>query len=166
MNDHLWTPWRMPYLQDSSPRKDECIFCIKAQTEDDAVHHVLRRGEHCFVALNLYPYNNGHMMIVPYQHTSVLDNLAEPVLTEMMRLTQQAMRVLQSAYQPDGYNIGINQGTDAGAGLAAHLHQHLVPRWRGDTNYMTVIGQTRVIPEWIDDTYKRLKAIWEELFPN
>ncbi len=166
MEDHLWTPWRMPYLKDDSNRSDDCIFCAKARTADDRAEHVLVRGKLCFVTLNLYPYNNGHLMIVPYEHTGDLEELPGDTLAELMRLSQQAVLVLRAAYNPDGFNVGINLGTAAGAGITGHLHQHIVPRWAGDTNYMTVVGQTRVIPEWIDDTYQRLRAIWRERFPD
>ncbi|HEC23192.1 MAG TPA: HIT domain-containing protein [Chloroflexi bacterium] len=163
----LWAPWRMPYLKNDFPAGGhECIFCRKVHCEDDAKEHVLFRGQHCFITLNLYPYNNGHMMVVPYRHIGKLEELDEPTVSEMMRLTQRALRVLNAAYAPDGFNIGINQGEAAGAGIAAHLHQHIVPRWRGDTNYMTVIAETRTIPEWIDQTYERLKALWAEMFPE
>jgi ATP adenylyltransferase len=113
--------------------------------------------------LNLYPYNNGHMMVIPNQHVSALEALEEETLAEMMALTQRAIRVLKEAYSPQGFNIGINQGEAAGAGIAAHLHQHIVPRWNGDTNFMTIIAETRTIPEWIDETYERLRAIWLDL---
>lgn len=159
--DHLWTPWRMPYLRNGSPNADnECIFCHKAGSSNEAADHILHRGALCFVTLNLYPYNNGHLLIAPYAHIAALEELEAPVLTEIMVLTQQAVRVLRAAYNPQAFNIGINQGAAAGAGIAAHLHQHVVPRWQGDTSYMTVIGETRVIPEWIDDTYRLLKSLW------
>lgn len=166
MNDHLWSPWRMSYLEEGGGGEDaDCVFCVKAAAEDDDAEHILFRGERCFVVLNLYPYNNGHLMIVPYQHTGQLGALPEDTLAELMALTQRAEQVLTAAFHPDGFNIGMNQGSAAGAGIAEHLHQHVVPRWTGDTNYMTVIGHTRVVPEWIDDTYRRLKATWEERFP-
>jgi ATP adenylyltransferase len=167
MNDHLWSPWRMRYLKDEveGGEDDRCIFCAKVEATNDAAEHILCRGEHCLVTLNLYPYNNGHLLVVPYQHTGKLSALPETTLAELMALTRQAEQVLDAAFQPDGFNIGINQGSAAGAGIAEHLHQHVVPRWLGDTNYMTVIGHTRVIPEWIDDTYRQLKAVWEERFP-
>ncbi len=163
--DHLWTPWRMPYLKRDNSGNDECIFCRKTRSTDDAAEHILFRGEHCFVTLNLYPYNNGHLMIVPYRHAPSLEELDVPTLTEMMTLTQQAIRVLRAAYSPQGYNIGINLGEVAGAGVAGHVHQHVVPRWAGDTNYITIIGQTRTIPEWIDETYRRLHTLWHETPP-
>src|SRR5574341_2396681 len=135
--DHLWTPWRMAYLKHDSPKDEKCIFCAMVKPEDHAGDHVLCRGEHCFVTLNLYPYNNGHLMIVPNAHAGRLEELDMATLTELMILTRQAIEVLNDAYNPQGFNIGINQGTAAGAGIAEHLHQHVVPRWTGDTNYMT-----------------------------
>ena len=163
MPDHMWSPWRMRYIKgDARTPGDGCIFCEKINASDDAAAHVLARGQYCFVTLNLYPYNNGHLMIVPYQHTGDLLAFEQPVLDELMALTRQAVAVLRDAYKPEGFNIGINRGAAAGAGIAEHLHQHVVPRWGGDTNFMTTVGQTRVIPEWIDDTYKDLKRIWDE----
>ena len=164
MTDHLWTPWRMPYLmRDKSAENGGCIFCDMAKSKEQDVERILKRGKHCFVTLNLYPYNNGHLMVIPNRHTSRLDDLDSQTLTELMTLTQQAIRALEKAYKPQGFNIGINQGEAAGAGIAAHLHQHIVPRWAGDTNFMTIIGETRTIPEWIDDTYQHLSVIWKEL---
>ena len=153
----------MAYLEGEHPKDDHCIFCRKAEAEDDVQEHILARGERCYVTLNLYPYNSGHLMIIPNRHVSALEALDGETLAEMMALTQQAILVLKEAYKPQGYNVGINQGEAAGAGIAAHLHQHIVPRWLGDTNYMTVIAETRTIPEWIDDTYARLHAIWIDL---
>lgn len=156
----------MAYLKHDSPKDEKCIFCAMVKPEDHAGDHVLCRGEHCFVTLNLYPYNNGHLMVVPYRHIAGLEDLTPAELTELMTLTQQALRVLTTAYKPDGFNIGINLGKMAGAGVAGHLHQHVVPRWGGDTNYMSVIGETRVIPEWIDQTYTQLRGVWQEIFPQ
>lgn len=156
----------MPYLKGNSADKDtRCIFCHKYQGADDVAEHILARGEYCFVTLNLYPYNNGHLMIVPNAHAGRLEELDMATLTELMILTRQAIEVLNDAYNPQGFNIGINQGTAAGAGIAEHLHQHVVPRWTGDTNYMTTIAGTRTIPEWIDETYIRLRTLWDERYP-
>ncbi len=169
MPDQLWSPWRMKYIRGEEPRPDpapDCIFCDKLEADDDADAHILYRGETCFITLNLYPYNNGHLMIVPYQHTGDLTALPRPTLDELIFLTQRCVELLTRAYRPEGFNIGINQGTAAGAGIAEHLHQHIVPRWLGDTNFMTTIGETRVIPEWIDDTYRDLKRLWDEMFPG
>jgi ATP adenylyltransferase len=163
--DHLWTPWRMTYLTQGSAGDGDCVFCAKVKSADDAANHVLYRGQTCFVTLNLFPYNNGHLMVVPYRHIPALDALEDDELADLMRVTQQAMRVLRAAFNPQGFNIGINQGQVAGAGIAAHLHQHIVPRWGGDTNFTSVIGETRVIPEWIDQTYLRLSEVWLAQFP-
>jgi ATP adenylyltransferase len=160
--DHLWTPWRMAYLKGNNPHGDECLFCRKIHGGDDAVEHVVYRGQRVYVTLNLYPYNNGHLMIVPYQHTATLEELDQATVAELMTVTQQAIRVLKLAYNPQAFNIGINQGQAAGAGVADHLHQHVVPRWAGDTNYLTVVGHTRTIPEWIDDTYRLLRRLWDD----
>ncbi len=163
--DHLWTPWRMTYLTQDRAGDGECIFCAKINGSDDAANHVLYRGQHCFVTLNLFPYNNGHLMVVPYRHIAALEDLEEAELADLMVITQQALRVLRVSFNPQGFNIGINQGQVAGAGIVGHLHQHVVPRWGGDTSFMSVIGETRTIPEWIDQTYTRLHEIWEAQFP-
>nr|HID12711.1 HIT domain-containing protein [Anaerolineae bacterium] len=161
--DHLWTPWRMPYLRgEEEERPEECIFCVKPQA-DDAEVHILHRGQHCYVILNRFPYNNGHLMIVPYAHIPSLEDLDADTLAEFMALTQLSLRVLRAAYEPQGFNIGVNIGEAAGAGVADHVHLHVVPRWGGDTNYMTVVGQTRVIPEWLDETYERLRPLFDEM---
>ena len=155
----------MAYLQNNDPTQHNgCVFCAKVDGTDDAAEHVLYRGEHCFVTLNLFPYNNGHLMVVPYKHVGDLALLEAATLDELMAITQGALRVLRAAYHPEGFNIGMNLGRAAGAGIAEHLHQHVVPRWSGDTNYMTVVGQTRVIPEWIDEMYAHLKPLWAEYF--
>jgi ATP adenylyltransferase len=164
--DHLWTPWRMTYLTQGPAGDGDCVFCAKIKAADDAANHVLHRGEHCFVTLNLFPYNNGHLMVVPYRHIPALDDLEDNELSDLMLITRNAMRVLRAAFNPQGFNIGINQGQVAGAGIAAHLHQHIVPRWGGDTNFTSVIGETRVIPEWIDQTYTRLSEVWSAQFPT
>jgi ATP adenylyltransferase len=164
--DHLWTPWRMTYLTEGSAGDGECVFCDKLKSTDDAANHILYRGQHCFVTLNLFPYNNGHLMVVPNRHISALEELDEAEVSELMHITQLTLHVLKAAFNPQGFNIGINQGQVAGAGIAAHLHQHVVPRWGGDTNFTSVISETRVIPEWIDQTYTRLHAVWADLFPQ
>lgn len=162
--DHLWTPWRMSYLKRGPDPEAGCVFCRRVKEGNDATSHILHRGKRCFIILNLYPYNNGHLMVVPYQHIGTFEELDEATLSEMMALTQQAVQVLDAVYNPHGYNIGINLGTAAGAGIADHIHQHVVPRWNGDTNFLSTIGETRTIPEWIDETYVRLRKQWEELF--
>lgn len=162
----LWTPWRMSYIKRglSKPDSSECLFCRKLHSDQDVAEHMLYRGKRSFITLNLYPYNNGHLLIVPHQHTGSLEDLDEQTLTELMQLAQQSVTLLRTAFQPDGFNLGINQGQPAGAGIAEHLHLHVVPRWNGDTNFMMVIGETRLIPEWIDDTYAHLHGLWVDLF--
>ncbi len=161
--DHLWTPWRMPYLKGENHEEDDlkegCIFCYKV-TGDDENEHILKRGKACYVTLNLYPYNNGHLLIVPNRHIATYAELTDDEALEIAQLTRQALAVLDAAYAPQAYNIGINLGAAAGAGIEGHLHQHIVPRWAGDTNFMTVAAATRVIPEWIDETYRHLKRLW------
>lgn len=156
---HLWTPWRMPYLRGETTKPDHCVFCHKINASDDD-ELVVYRSEHVYVTLNLYPYNNGHLLIVPYQHVADLTDLAPAVLTDLMLTTQQAITALRAVYRPAAFNVGINLGEAAGAGVAEHLHQHLVPRWPADSNYMTVIAGTRVVPDLLEDTYRQLKAAW------
>ncbi len=141
---------------------EECLFCLKPRSED-AEAHILHRGRLCYVILNRFPYNNGHLMVVPYAHAASLEDLDPATLSEMMELTQLSLRVLRSAYSPQGFNIGLNIGGVAGAGVADHVHLHVVPRWGGDTNYLTVVGETRTIPEWLDQTYQRLRPLFEQL---
>jgi ATP adenylyltransferase len=161
--DHLWTPWRMTYLQSAGPGPTAaCIFCDKIAAPDDEAL-ILHRGQHAFVLLNLYPYNNGHLLIAPYLHEASIEPLAAPALAEIMALSQHSLRVLRRAYQPQAFNLGFNIGAAAGAGIAGHVHLHIVPRWAGDTNFMAVVAQTRVIPEWLQQTYTRLKALWPEI---
>lgn len=152
----------MAYLRGDKPLPEECLFCLKPRSEDAEVH-ILHRGRLCYVILNRFPYNNGHLMVVPYAHTASLEDLDPATLSEMMELTQLSLRVLRSAYSPQGFNIGLNIGGVAGAGVADHVHLHVVPRWGGDTNYLTVVGETRTIPEWLDQTYQRLRPLFEQL---
>lgn len=157
--DHLWTPWRMAYLRGETSKPDHCVFCHKVDADDD-VELVVHRSTHVYVTLNLYPYSNGHLLVVPYEHVADLSVLSPAVLTDMMVTTQDALTALRVVYNPPAFNIGINLGAAAGAGVAAHLHQHIVPRWPADSNYMTVIASTRVIPDLLPDTYRALKNAW------
>lgn len=152
----------MAYLRGDEPLPEGCLFCVKARAQD-AEAHILHRGDRCYVILNRFPYNNGHLMVVPYAHVASLEDLDPGTLAELMALTQLSLRVLREAYNPQGFNIGMNLGSVAGAGVADHIHLHVVPRWGGDTNYMGVVGQTRVIPEWLDQTYERLRPLFERL---
>jgi ATP adenylyltransferase len=152
----LWSPWRLEYL--TEPKAAECIFCYAAQHSADRENLILLRGEHAFLILNRYPYNNGHFMVVPYAHVSSLEDLEAPVLNEMMQLLNRGLAALRAAMQPDGFNIGANLGKVAGAGIKEHVHLHAVPRWSGDTNFMPVVGDMRVVPQTWLQTYDDLKA--------
>jgi len=152
----------MPYLRGEEETPAGCIFCAKPQ-EDDAEAYILHRGRLCYVILNRFPYNNGHLMVVPYAHTPSLEDLDAETMTELMTLTQLSLGVLRAAYEPQGFNIGVNIGEAAGAGIVDHVHLHVVPRWGGDTNYMTSVGKTRVIPEWLNQTYERLRPLFEQM---
>jgi len=158
----LWAPWRMAYLRGEHDPVDGCVFCHKVDA-DDVTEHVLYRGTTCFTVLNRYPYSNGHMMVVPYAHVSSLTALSDEVLLEVIQSVCRAERVLLDAASPQGFNVGINEGHAAGAGIEEHIHVHIVPRWDGDANYMTVIGGTRVIPESLDETYAMLRPLFDAL---
>ena len=153
--DHLWSPWRYRYVTkaESDPG---CVFCAKVRSNDDRASLILFRATHCFVILNLYPYTTGHLMVVPYAHVSTMEDATDDAIAEMMSLTRIASRHLRSVYKPKGLNIGMNIGECAGAGIAEHIHMHVLPRWPGDVNFMTSIAETRVLPEDLDTTYHRL----------
>ena len=160
--EHLWTPWRMTYLQNNQPKPDGCIFCaVVATPDEDDRKLVLHRGQHCFIILNLYPYNNGHLMVVPFDHSESIEQLPAEALIEMMTLSQKCLNLLRRAYSPQAFNIGINIGAAAGAGVPGHVHLHIVPRWAGDTNFMSALANTRVIPEELSQTYRRLHDLWQ-----
>jgi ATP adenylyltransferase len=146
----LWAPWRLDYIK--GPKPDRCIFCAAVESDDDAAHYVVARGDRCFVMLNAYPYNNGHLMISPYEHVPSIEELDQDALLELMHLTQRALAALRDAYSPEGFNLGINQGKIAGAGFDDHVHLHVVPRWGADTNFMPVIGSTRVLPQSLEES--------------
>jgi ATP adenylyltransferase len=160
----LWTPWRMAYILSNKETQavEGCVFCVKLAQDQDAENYVLWRGTHCAIVLNLYPYNNGHLMVIPYTHVPSLEDLPAEVQSEMMLTVSKSLGLLRRAMQPAGFNIGINIGQVAGAGIEDHVHIHIVPRWGGDTNFMPVLAETRVIPEWLDDTYANLKAALED----
>jgi ATP adenylyltransferase len=161
--DHLYTPWRMAYIRGEKKPLEGCIFCQLAISEDDQ-NQIIARSEHVFVTLNIYPYNNGHLMVIPYEHVSTPESLAADVLTDLMVTVNRCLTVLRKAYNPPAFNLGANLGPAAGAGIAEHYHFHIVPRWPGDANFMTVVGNTRVIPDSLDNTYRELKATWNELY--
>lgn len=163
--DHLWSPWRLEYVVGAKP-KTGCVFCAAARPPAEAHAPdplVLHQGRHCYVILNLYPYNNGHLMVVPYRHTDTLTGLDAAALHELAELTQLSEAALRQAYTLEGINMGVNLGRVAGAGIVEHIHLHLVPRWLGDTNFMPVIGQTRVLPEELGATAARLRPVFERL---
>jgi ATP adenylyltransferase len=160
--DHLWTPWRYGYISTAVPVTG-CIFCIKAAENKDVQNYILHRGKLNFILLNLFPYTNGHLMIAPYQHVATLEETPGETLAELTRLTRRAEANLRAVYRPHGFNLGMNIGASAGAGVADHIHMHVVPRWTGDANFMSTIGETRVLPEELPVTYERLATLdWGE----
>lgn len=162
--DHLFTPWRMAYIRGEKKLVDGCVFCQMAAADNDN-NQIIARSTHVFVTLNLYPYNNGHLMVIPYEHVSTPEDLPTDVLTDQMLTVNRALAVLRKVYNPPAFNLGANLGAVAGAGIAEHYHFHIVPRWPGDTNFMTIVGETRVIPDTLENTYRELKQAWDTLYP-
>jgi len=159
--DRLWSPWRNNYVTSgkNSGEPQGCVFClIQSHPEQDSANFVLYRASRSFIVLNIYPYISGHLLIVPNEHLSDLDALAKETSDELMDLTKRSQTLLREVYQPSGYNIGLNLGAAAGAGIQDHVHIHVMPRWAGDTNFMTSIGETRVIPEDLNVTYSKLRG--------
>ena len=155
----IWAPDRFEYVKDAAKDiEEDCIFCAKPAEEDDEANLIVHRGERCFVILNLFPYTNGHLMVTPYEHVARLQDLPAETTAEMMALVQAAMARLERVYEPHGYNVGLNQGRVAGAGYEGHIHLHVVPRWAGDTNYMPVLADTRVMPQSLEQSYEALKG--------
>jgi ATP adenylyltransferase len=155
-----FTPWRMAYISgQKGPNEEGCVLCRLHENDpgDDAANYVLHRASQCYVVLNLYPYNTAHLMVVPYQHTADLPGLAGETAAELFDLARRCVGILHDAYQPHGCNLGMNLGHTAGAGIAEHLHMHVVPRWSGDLNFMPLIGGTKLIPEALETTYTRLR---------
>lgn len=155
--DYLWTPWRYAYVT-GAEKSTGCIFCSAPQAADDEKVKIVHRGEHCFVILNTFPYTPGHVMVVPYQHLDELQKLPSEAAQEMMSLSQKMEGVLRTEYHPDGVNLGMNIGKAAGAGVAGHIHMHILPRWVADANFVSVIGETRMLPETLEVTWQKLKA--------
>lgn len=155
--DYLWSPWRYRYLT-SEPKLEGCIFCQMAVESDDERNLIVHRGEYNFVVLNRYPYTSGHLMVVPYAHAAQLNAVEEVAAFELMKLARESETHIREVYNPNGLNIGMNIGESAGAGIAGHIHLHVLPRWAGDSNFMTVVGETRVLPEDLDVTWKKLSA--------
>lgn len=155
--ERIWSPWRMEYIK-GADRFEGCIFCDLPGHADDAEALVLERGELAFVVLNKFPYNTGHLMIVPFRHTAEYEALSPEEHAEISALTVRCMQALKASSAPHGFNLGVNQGTVAGAGVADHVHVHVVPRWGGDTNFTFAVGGVKVIPEALDDTYEKIKS--------
>jgi ATP adenylyltransferase len=160
--ERLWTPHRLSYVVGPGHGDDDCPFCVVPGLPD-AEGLVVARGEHVYAVLNLYPYNPGHLMVLPYRHVADYTDLTPEETVELASFTQTAMRAVRGASGAHGFNIGMNQGAVAGAGIAAHLHQHVVPRWGGDTNFMPVVGRTKVLPQLLTDTRARLAEAWESV---
>jgi ATP adenylyltransferase len=154
--DYLWTPWRYRYVT-AADKDDRCIFCDAAASKDDAATLVVYRGKKNFIILNRYPYTSGHVMVVPYAHQAVFSASDPETLAEMMTIAQRVQTALEGLYHPQGYNLGMNLGRAAGAGITAHLHLHVLPRWTGDTSFITTVAETRTQPEDLDVTYARLR---------
>lgn len=157
--DYIWSPWRMKYIR----RLDTpggCIFCDAVEPAEGEDHLVVVRAEHAFVILNRYPYTSGHIMVVPFAHINAFEKMDNETCSEIMKLLRQGIQAIDGVYQPDGYNMGANLGESAGAGIADHIHFHLVPRWDGDTNFMSSVSFTRVLPEDLTETQRRLKEAW------
>ena len=155
----IWAPWRLDYVKDASKDSElECIFCSKPAEDDDEANLIVHRGGRCFVILNKFPYTNGHLMVAPYEHVAELQGLDDQTMAEIMSLAQRGIGALERSYAPHGYNVGFNQGRVAGAGVEHHIHLHVVPRWGGDTNFMPVIADTRVMPQTLEQSFEALKG--------
>ncbi len=163
--ERLWATWRMAYINGDN-KQEGCVFCNAVKEIKDEEVLILHRGCHCFIIMNLYPYNNGHVMVIPYRHTSDITSLTDDESLEMMQFVRIMTKVIKKTLNPEGFNIGMNVGRCGGAGIADHLHLHIVPRWAGDTNFMPVISETRVISEHIETTYNKLYRMLQEELKN
>jgi ATP adenylyltransferase len=162
--DHIWSPWRYRYLS-GERTSTGCVFCELPAEDSDEQNLIVHRGAHNFVVLNRFPYTSGHLMVVPYAHADRLTSIDEAAAFEMMQLTQAAEGHIRTLYRPDGLNIGMNLGESAGAGIAGHIHMHVLPRWFGDSNFMTTIGETRMLPEELHITWRRLNGAFSTVGP-
>ena len=156
----LYATWRMSYIEAPKPKDGGCIFCDFPAEHRDEEHFILHRGKTCVVIMNLYPYTAGHVMVIPFRHTNVYESLTDEEALEMHHLTAHVVKVLKKVMRPDGFNMGINLGEPAGAGVAGHLHRHIVPRWAGDNNFMPVLADTRVLSDAVENTWRRLREAW------
>jgi ATP adenylyltransferase len=159
--DYLWTPWRYAYVS-TAEKAVGCVFCEAPKAGDDQKTLIIHRGEHCYVILNAYPYTPGHAMVVPYEHLDELQKLTAEAANEMMALSQRLETVLRGLYHPDGINLGMNIGKAAGAGIAGHIHMHVLPRWVADANFLSVVGETRILPETLDVTWERMHSAFPQ----
>ena len=159
MTERLWAPWRMQYVSSAREQPEECLFCARAKEPCSAESMVVVKSKHAFVMLNAFPYTNGHLMVAPMRHTADMNDLSDEELLEVMRLVRESVNLLREAYHPDGFNIGVNLGRAAGAGIVDHVHWHIVPRWNGDTNFMPVLADVRVIPDSLENTYAKLRQV-------
>jgi ATP adenylyltransferase len=157
--EFIWSPWRMEYIQDDR-QSDDCIFCLALGKTDNSENLIIARGESVFTILNRYPYTSGHVMVVPIIHEPTFENLDESTSAELMLYTQKMIRILKNLYKPHGFNVGFNIGEAAGAGILGHVHMHIVPRWIGDTNFMSTLATTRVLPESLEKTYLKIQNSW------
>jgi len=157
----LWSPWRMEYIL--GEKTDGCVFCLAFLSDlpADKEHLILYRGQHCGVVMNLFPYNNGHLLIIPYEHQETFEGLSPDALLEVMALLNKSVAVLRESMNAEGFNVGVNLGKAAGAGIGQHVHLHIVPRWEGDTNFLTTLGGVRCIPESLEASYAKLKEVWD-----
>ncbi|MEN6521916.1 MAG: HIT domain-containing protein [Armatimonadota bacterium] len=159
--ERIWAPWRVQYIM--AEKEDGCIFCDKPKQNKDKENYILHRGEHALIMLNAYPYNNGHLMVAPYRHVADISDLTDDELLSIMHLVSLGKQALAKTFSPDGYNIGINMGKTAGAGIADHIHVHIVPRWNGDTNFMPVIADTKVMPQALSHTFDQISEAISKL---
>jgi ATP adenylyltransferase len=157
----LWAPWRLEYIL--SDKSKHCVFCTEPDESKDEKNYILYRAKRCYVIMNIFPYNNGHLMVIPYKHVEDLESLPDTTIREMMVVTKDCCRILRETMNPQGFNIGLNVGDAAGAGIKEHLHFHIVPRWHGDTNFMSVLDEVRVMPQHLRETYDLLRPKFKKL---
>ena len=159
--DQIWAPWRMEYIR--REKTDECIFCTLPHQDKDQENYILHKGPTCFIIMNIFPYNTGHIMIVPYRHLNCMTLLDRNEIAEKYQLTQKSLGILRQLFSPEGFNVGMNIGKAGGAGFDEHIHTHIVPRWNGDTNFMPVLADTKVHPEHLQKTYEKLLSEFQKL---
>ncbi len=159
---HIWSPWRMTYIKSVKDKEIGCVFCRALEQEDSAENLIVHRGKSAFVILNRFPYTSGHLMVLPFAHVARLDAVDADTRSEIMELVNKGSQVLESVYGPEGFNLGANLGSAAGAGIEEHVHLHVVPRWVGDTNFMSTVGETRVLPEELAESWAQILAAWKK----